>query len=169
MNREMKRRASERGFSLVELMIAIAIIGILIGVGVPAWKNLTIAANESAAIQNLKTIQLEQRAYFNTRGRTSYGTFDQIIESGSLDKRFRGDEPVIDGYRYTMKAVPKSSSQPPSFSINADPQQKEGLSVTGKRHFFIDSNVNTVRTNTSGPASAEDSPLGEEEAGEEAK
>lgn len=156
--------ARERGFSLIELMIVIAIIGILVGVGIPAWRNATIAGNETAALQTLKTIQTEQRVFFNTKGRTAYGTFDQLIESGALDKRFSGDEPVVDGYKYTMKVVPKSSSQPPSFSINADPQQKDGLTATGKRHFYIDSNVNTIRVNSDGPASADDSPSGEEEA-----
>ncbi|HEY0080282.1 MAG TPA: prepilin-type N-terminal cleavage/methylation domain-containing protein [Pyrinomonadaceae bacterium] len=151
----------ERGFSLIELMIVIAIIGILVGVGVPAWRNAVIAGNETAAIQTLKTITTEQRTYFNAKGRSSYATFDQLIENGALDKRFAGDEPVVEGYKFTLKVTPKSSSQPPSFTLNADPQQSEGMAATGKRHFYIDSNINTIRVNTTGPASAEDSPEGE--------
>jgi prepilin-type N-terminal cleavage/methylation domain-containing protein len=161
MRQEYRRNLTERGFSLIELMIVIAIIGILVGVGVPAWRNAVIAGNESAALATLRTIATEQRTYFNNKGRNSYGTFDQLIENGALDKRFAGDEPVIEGYKFTLKVTPKSASQPPYFSVNADPQQKEGLGSTGKRHFFMDSNVNTPRVNNSGPASAEDSPTGE--------
>jgi Tfp pilus assembly protein PilE len=142
-------------------MIVIAIIGILVGVGVPAWRNAVIAGNETSAIQTLKTITTEQRTYYNQKGRSSYATFDQLIENGSLDKRFAGDEPVVEGYRFTMKVTAKSTSQPPSFTLNADPQQKDGIGATGKRHFYIDSNINTLRVNNSGPASAEDSPEGE--------
>ncbi len=150
-----------RGFSLIELMIVIAIIGILVGVGVPAWKNAVIAGNEAAAIQNLRTVATEQRVYFNAKGRTNYATFDQIRDSGSLDKRFSGDAPVVEGYIYSLKTTPKSAGSPAFFSINADPQQKEGLGATGGRHFYIDSNVGNVRANASGPAGPNDSPEGE--------
>lgn len=152
----------ERGFSLIELMIVIAIIGILVGVGVPAWQNITRAGNETAAVQTLRTITSEQRVYFNTHGRTGYATFDQLREAGALDNRFAGDAPVVEGYIFTLKVVPKSPSGPAFFSINADPQQKEGLGATGGRHFYIDSNINTVRTNAQGPAGPNDSPEGAE-------
>lgn len=161
MKIRVTNRSTERGFSLIELMIVIAIIGILVGVGVPAWRNAVIAGNETAAIQTLKTLATEQRVYFNGRGRTAYGTFDQLIETGSLDKRFVGDAPVVDGYVFTMKVTPKSGSTPPSFTLNADPQQKEGVSASGRRHFYIDSNISGIRTNNEGPASAEDSAEGE--------
>ena len=156
MKRQHNTRA--RGFSLIELMIVIAIIGVLVGVGVPAWRNSVIAGNETAAIQNLRNIATEQRTYYNMRGRTSYGTFDEL----KIDPRFKGDAPVVDGYVYTLKVIQKSQGTPPSFTLNADPEQKEGLGATGKRHFYIDANVGNVRVNNNGPAGPNDSPSGED-------
>ena len=161
MKKQHNPRRQERGFSLIELMIVIAIIGILVGVGVPAWRNAVIAGNEAAAVQNLRTIASEQRIYYNAKGRTNYATFDQLRDSGSLDKRFSGDQATVEGYIYVMKVTPKSASEPAYFAVNADPQKAEGIGATGGRHFYIDANVSTVRANNAGPASADDSPEGE--------
>ena len=145
-----------RGFSLIELMIVIAIIGILVGVGVPAWRNAVVAGNEAAAIQNLRNIATEQRTYFISHGRTNYGTFEQL----ELGNRFKGDAPIVEGYIYTMKLTPRSQNQQAAFSVNADPQQKEGLTATGKRHFYIGTDVANITTSTDGPASAASSSEG---------
>src|ERR1700704_4826727 len=56
MTLKQKNRMAERGFSLIELMIVIAIIGILIAVGVTGWKAAVKSANEAAAIKTLRTI-----------------------------------------------------------------------------------------------------------------
>src|SRR2546421_9309688 len=130
MRQLVKTRRSERGFSLIELMIVIAIIGILIGVGIPAWKNSVIAANESGAMRTLNAINAEERTYYIRH--SSYGTFDQLIEAGALDPRFAGENPTINGYTFVIKVTPKASNQPASFTVNADPQSAEGFSATGK-------------------------------------
>lgn len=151
-------RRGVRGFSLIELMIVIAIIGILIGIAIPAWKNSVIAANETSAIRTLGTINAEQRTYYIRHN--NYATFAQLLEAGALDQRFANETPTVDGYTFTIKVTPKASNQPPAFSVNADPQVGEGLTATGKRHFYVGSDVNSVRANESQPATAQDSPPG---------
>ena len=117
------RRSTERGFSLIELMIVIAIIGILIAVGVTGWKAAVKQANEAAAVKTIRTISEQQMLYYNGHNRSSFGTFEQMLKDGMLDTRFNGSTPVVEGYIFSMKVIPKSTNQPASYTINADPQQ----------------------------------------------
>lgn len=152
---------NQKGFSLIELMIVIAIIGILIAVGVTGWKAAVRSANEAAAIKELRTIAEQQMLYYNSHQRTAFGNFDEMLKEGLLDTRFAGTTPVVDGYVFVMRVTPKSTTAQPGFAINADPQVTEGVGATGKNHFFVDSNSNTIHVNSTQPAAITDPPIGQ--------
>jgi prepilin-type N-terminal cleavage/methylation domain-containing protein len=132
----------QQGFTLIELMIVIAIIGILIGAAVYGWKSAQKAGNEAATMQNIKTIAAVQIQYYNGHGRT-FGTFEQLLKEQMLTSKFAGNPPSPDGYVYTLKVTPKTAGTPTSYTLNADPQT-EG---SGTNHFYIDSSDSSIHVN----------------------
>ncbi len=146
----------QRGFNLIELMIVIAIIGLLIGVGSIAWGAMIRAGNETAAAQIMDRIRTYQASYA-ARNHGKFATFDDLIRVSGLDQAYAGERPVVNGYVYTMTLEEPSPARPGFYSINADPQVPDGMTATGTRHFYTDSSLGSIKaTDENRPGKADD-------------
>ena len=152
-----KRFQTQAGFNLIELMIVIAIIALLIGVGVPAWQSMVQSGNETTAVQTLSTIRTLQAQYASKNQGNFAPTFDRLIESVRLDEKFKGESPLVNGYIFRLTVQEATGAQPAFYSINADPQVSTGIRATGTRFFYFDSTLGTIKQKEGEPAKPTDS------------
>jgi prepilin-type N-terminal cleavage/methylation domain-containing protein len=110
------RYGSSSGFSLLELLIVVAIILVIATIAIPSLLRSRQTSNESAAVANLRTVSNAEATYISASG-GYYGTAAQLVSQQLLDDRFvRG---AVSGYAYritsngvafTATAVPASSN-----------------------------------------------------------
>src|SRR5438105_2066690 len=93
-----KNRRDNKGFSLLELLIVVAIILIIATIAIPSLLRSRQAANESAAVAQVRTITTAEVTYLSSSG-GNYGTIAQLVTAGLLDTGFNSTK---GGYNYTI-------------------------------------------------------------------
>lgn len=105
-----------RGFTLIELMIAVAIVGVLVAIAYPSYTNSLIKGNRAAAKAFLlEVVQKEQQFLLDNR---AYGTKAELEAAGATAPK------EVTNF-YTWSVTP-SAGPPPSFVTRVTP-------VAGKR------------------------------------
>jgi prepilin-type N-terminal cleavage/methylation domain-containing protein len=152
----------EKGFSLIELLIVVAIILIIAAIAIPNLLRSKMASNEAAAVAALRTINTSSVAYS-----TSYGQYPGAL--ASLGPMASGSNPtsatadLIDsvlaagtksGYVITYAGA-TSSGVIGSYTITAAPVTQ---GVSGQRGFFTDQS-GVIRADPAGSATASSTPL----------
>jgi prepilin-type N-terminal cleavage/methylation domain-containing protein len=95
---------NSKGFSLLELLIVVAIILIIATIAIPSLLRSRQAANESAAVANLRTINTAEVTYLSSSG-GNFGDMPAMVAAGLLDDTFIGTatRPKA-GYIYDVQA-----------------------------------------------------------------
>jgi len=87
------QKQSKKGFTLVEIMIVVVIIGLLAAMAIPAFQKVRATSQEKALTNNLRQLASGADQYFLEYGVTSVESSD-LIGTGSYIKTFK---PVADG------------------------------------------------------------------------
>ncbi len=160
----MKNR--EWGFSLIELLIVVAIILIIAGIAIPDLLRSRVSANQASAVGSMHAISTAEVNYSSTYGTgfspdlasldgpagsssaTAAGMIDSVLGSG-----------VKSAYTfvYTAPGIGAAPLIYPAYTLTAQPVLGCG---TGNGNCYFTDTTGVIRMNSSTAATSTDSPLG---------
>jgi len=109
---------NEKGFSLIELLIVVAIIAIIAAIAVPSMLQARMAANESGAIQGCRTVGSAEVAYAAVNNQT-YAALADLKSNNFVDSRFDPTGAGFNGYKYGDGTVVDATTD--GFGVVATP------------------------------------------------
>ena len=136
----------KKGFTLIEIMVAVAIIGLLAAFSVSMMLRNRMTANETLAISACKTLVSACQSYYASTLPHVYPPNLAALGAGGVGPSYIDNQLASgtkSGYTYTYALV-----NPVSFTVNANPTFP---GRTGNRHFYTDE-TGRITAREGGPA-----------------
>ena len=136
----------ERGFTIIEILVVVAILGVLTAIAIPGLRRARQNADRASAVQSMRTLATAQYLFYSKSN--SYGDLGELGANTVIDSVLASG--IKSNYKFTVSA-PEGTK---TFSITATPVDDPAVLT----HYFVDETT-VIRFNVGAPADSSSDPI----------